>query len=137
MGDDPVMPIRFRVRTIMITIAVSAAIMGGVRAATHILGISGVWIDGDAMALCVESERVADFNGKYHNSIHIFHTRTVTQLPLKPLFPFVIGAIALLSAILWFRGRRRRHVTPMGSPINAHDTSNCATARPSQAGRDS
>ena len=43
-------PIRFRIRTIMITIAVSAAVMGGVRVATSLLGISGVWIDGDAMA---------------------------------------------------------------------------------------
>jgi hypothetical protein len=129
-------PIRFRIRTIMITIAVAAAVMGGVRVATYLLGISGVWIDGDAMALCVESERISAANGS-GGSLHIIQLRTVTQLPLKPLFPFVIGASALLSAALWFRGRRRRHVTLVGSSINANNTSNCATVRPSQDGTDS
>jgi hypothetical protein len=56
-------PIRFRIRAIMITIAVSAAVMGGIRVATYLLRISGAWIDGDAMALCVESERVSAANG--------------------------------------------------------------------------
>jgi hypothetical protein len=126
-------PIRFRIRTTMVTIAAAAAVMGGFRVATYLLGISGVSIDGNAMALCVESERVSTANGP-GGSLHIFHVRTVTQLPLKPLFPFVIGASALMGAVRWFRGRRRRHVTLMGSPINANNTSNCAPVGPSWDG---
>ena len=108
--------IRFRIRTIMITIAVAAALMGGVRIATTLLGISGVRIDGDSMTLRIQSERLSTANGP-DGSLHIIYLRRDTQLPLKPLLPLVIGALALLSAVLWIRGRRRRHVSLRESDI--------------------
>jgi hypothetical protein len=55
----------------MITIAVSAAVMGAARVATYLLEISRMWIDGDAMALCVESERVSTANGQGWKFTHI------------------------------------------------------------------
>ena len=75
-------PIRFRIRTIMITIAVSAAVMGGVRGylSARNLGRVDRWRRHGA---CVERERISAANDT-GGSLHIIQLRTVTRLPLKP-----------------------------------------------------
>ncbi len=100
-------PIRFRLRTIMILVAVLAALMGMIRILAPWAGVSSVSLGymGSTLSILVEMQPTS-YPSVSGGTFHIY-----TQTNAIPLTNFNVPAIAAcvaLAAVVIYRLRRRR-----------------------------